>query len=138
MEEKKILSLSTNCKGQECAIVASGKTQRCVRPTVARAPHSSDASWGLGSRFGHLSRTHWAPAICAFHQWRDSFLASVIVLMLASRPLRAARAPRAVPRPSLRPSLQTRACGWKGLSEGGVPLGPLSRRPLSPLTPHGS
>lgn len=76
------------------------------------------------SRPGHLPRAHEAPAgpDCALFE---------TVAVVSGRP----RGPRTRGAPA------GRACkpgprGWKGLSKGGVPLGPRCRRPLSPNAPH--
>ena len=66
MGEKKSLSFSNNCKGQECATVAEDHV--AGRPTVAQALPPPGARLVVGSRpgdrFGHLPRTQALEHLC--------------------------------------------------------------------------
>lgn len=138
MGEKKSLSFSNNCKGQECATVAPRTTWRDALQWRTRLlPLMSgwwwEADWEIASAICPEPRS-WS--ICAFLRGRTVcfHLCHLKAGLLA-------------PKGSARPACFAGAlaargasCGprtGKALLKGGVPLRPLRRRPLSPLAPHG-
>ena len=137
MGEKKSLSFSNNCKGQEYATVAEDHV--AGSPTVAHALPPRGARLVVGSRpgdrFGHLPRTQELEHLCLLRGRTVCFhLCHLKAGLLA-------------PKGSARPRCCAGALAARGASccprtgkallKGGVPLGPLRRRPLSPLAPHG-
>lgn len=108
------------------------------RPTVAHAPPPPGARLVVGSRLEITSAICPEPrswSICAFLRGRTvcfhlcHLKAGLLAPKGSTHPAYCAGA-LAARGASCRPQ------DWKGLLKGGVPLGPVRRRPLSPLAPH--